>query len=81
MGIHRNADLPRLTRPTTILPGTFAGVLTPPASAGGVVYAADLNAPSTLEPDRTAYFGGNRLNELAGTAASRRGIRALVFRH
>lgn len=58
VGIHRNGDLPRLTAPTTILPGTFGGVLTPPASAGGVVYAAALNAPSTLQPDQTAYFGG-----------------------
>ena len=37
--------LARLTGPTTILPGTYGGVLTPPASAGGVVYAAALNAP------------------------------------
>jgi glucose dehydrogenase len=58
VGIHRDGDLPRLTGPATILPGTFGGVLTPPASAGGVVYAAALNAPSTLEPDQTAYFGG-----------------------
>lgn len=33
-------------------------MLAPPASANGVVYAATLNAPSTLEPDQTAYFGG-----------------------
>jgi outer membrane protein assembly factor BamB len=58
VGIHQDGDLPRLTGPTTILPGTFGGVLTPPASADGVVYAAALNAPSTLEPDQTAYFGG-----------------------
>jgi outer membrane protein assembly factor BamB len=58
VGIHRNGDLPRLTGPTTILPGTYGGVLTPPASADGLVYAAALNAPSTLEPDQTAYFGG-----------------------
>jgi outer membrane protein assembly factor BamB len=58
VGIHRNGDLPQLTGPTTILPGTYGGVLTPPASADGVVYAAALNAPSTLEPDQTAYFGG-----------------------
>jgi glucose dehydrogenase len=58
VGIHRDGDLPGLTGPTTILPGTYGGVLTPPASAGGVVYAAALNAPSTLEPDQTAYFGG-----------------------
>jgi outer membrane protein assembly factor BamB len=58
VGIHRNGDLLRLTGPTTVLPGTYGGVLTPPASAGGVVYAAALNAPDTLEPDQTAYFGG-----------------------
>ena len=58
VGIHRNGDLPKLTGPTTVLPGTYGGVLTPPASASGVVYAAALNAPDTLEPDHTAYFGG-----------------------
>jgi outer membrane protein assembly factor BamB len=58
VGLHRNGDLPRLTGPTTILPGTYGGVLAPPASAGGVIYAATLNAPSTLEPDQTFYFGG-----------------------
>ncbi len=58
VGIHQNGDLPRLTGPTSVLPGTYGGVLTPPASADGVVYAAALNAPSTLEPDQTAYFGG-----------------------
>ncbi len=58
VGIHQDRDLPRLAGPTTVLPGTFGGVLTPPASADGVVYAAALNAPSTLEPDQTAYFGG-----------------------
>ena len=58
VGIHHDGDLPRLTGPTTVLPGTFGGVLTPPASADGVVYVAALNAPSTLEPNKTAYFGG-----------------------
>jgi outer membrane protein assembly factor BamB len=58
VGIHRSGDLPELTGPTTILPGTYGGVLTPPASADGLVYAATLNAPSTLAPDQTAYFGG-----------------------
>jgi glucose dehydrogenase len=58
VGIHKSGDLPRLNAPTTILPGTYGGVLAPPASAGGVVYVAALNAPSTLEPDKTAYFGG-----------------------
>jgi outer membrane protein assembly factor BamB len=58
VGIHRDGDLPKLTGPTTVFPGTFGGVLTPPASANGVVYAATLNAPSTLTPDHTFYFGG-----------------------
>ena len=58
VGIHRNGDLPKLTGSTTVYPGTFGGVLTPPASADGVVYAATLNASSTLTPDHTFYFGG-----------------------
>jgi glucose dehydrogenase len=58
VGIHQNGDLPRLSGPTSVLPGTFGGVLAPPASAGGVVYAAALNAASTLQPDQTFYFGG-----------------------
>ena len=58
VGIHRDGDLARLTGPTPVLPGTYGGVLAPPASAAGMVYAAALNAPSTLSPDQTAYFGG-----------------------
>ena len=58
VGIHRNGDLPKLAGPDDGHPGTFGGVLTPPASADGVVYAATLNAPSTLMPDHTFYFGG-----------------------
>jgi outer membrane protein assembly factor BamB len=58
VGIHRHGDLPTLKGPTTIFPGTYGGVLAPPASANGMVYAATLNAPSTLSPDQTAYFGG-----------------------
>jgi outer membrane protein assembly factor BamB len=58
VGLHQSGDLPRLSAPTTVLPGTYGGVLAPPASADGVVYAAALNAPSTLQPDKTAYFGG-----------------------
>lgn len=58
VGKHLNDDLPALSGPTEILPGTFGGVLTPPASAHGVVYVATLNAPDTLSPDQTAYFGG-----------------------
>ena len=38
-------------------PGTFGGVITPPATADGVVYVAAIDMPVTLEPDKTAYFG------------------------
>jgi outer membrane protein assembly factor BamB len=58
VGIHHNGDLSKLTGPTTVYPGTFGGVLAPPASANGLVYVATLNAPSTLVPDKTFYFGG-----------------------
>ena len=58
VGKHLNDDLKALSGPTEILPGTFGGVLTPPASAHGQVFVATLNAPDTLYPDQTAYFGG-----------------------
>ena len=58
VGIHHNGELPALSGPTEVLPGTFGGVLTPPASAAGFAYVATLNAPDTLYPDKTAYFGG-----------------------
>jgi outer membrane protein assembly factor BamB len=58
VGIHRNDDLAELSGPTEIWPGTFGGVITPPATADGIVYVVTLNAPSTLPPDATAYFGG-----------------------
>ena len=58
VGIHQNDNLKALAAPTTILPGTFGGVLTPPASARRKVFVAALNAPDTLYPDRTEYFGG-----------------------
>jgi outer membrane protein assembly factor BamB len=57
IGTHQNDSLKALTGPTTVLPGTYGGVLTPPSASGGVVYLATLNAPSTLKPDATAYFG------------------------
>jgi outer membrane protein assembly factor BamB len=56
VGVHENHDLTSLTGPTEVMPGTYGGVLTPPATAEGVVYVATLNAPATLEPDKTAYF-------------------------
>ncbi len=58
VGVHENDTLKALTGPTTVLPGTFGGVLTPPASAHGTVFVAALNAPDTLYPDQTEYFGG-----------------------
>ncbi len=57
VGIHKN-NVSALSGPTEILPGTFGGVLTPPASAHGKVFVATLNAPDTLYPDQTEYFGG-----------------------
>ena len=57
VGRHENDDLTELTGPTDVLPGTFGGVLTPPATADGVVYVAVVNAPTTLEPTQKAYIG------------------------
>ena len=57
VGHHENDDLTALTGPTLVAPGTFGGVITPPATADGVVYAAVIDAPVTLEPAATAYFG------------------------
>jgi outer membrane protein assembly factor BamB len=58
VGAHENHDLTALAGPTEVLPGTYGGVLTPPAAADGNVYLPVLNAPSVLSPDMTAYFGG-----------------------
>ena len=58
VGLHSNDDLNALIGPTTVYPGTFGGVLTPPASADGQVYVATLNAPTQLYPDQTSYVGG-----------------------
>jgi outer membrane protein assembly factor BamB len=57
VGLHDNDELTSLDGPTAILPGTFGGIITPPANADGVVYAALLNAPTTLSPDAPAYIG------------------------
>jgi glucose dehydrogenase len=59
VGIHQNDDLTSLDGPTEVLPGTFGGVLTPPAAADGVVYVATLNAPSVYEPTVEENIGGN----------------------
>jgi outer membrane protein assembly factor BamB len=57
VGIHRNDELTELDGPTEIWPGTFGGVITPPAAHDGVVYVATLNAPTELSPDTPAYIG------------------------
>ena len=57
VGTHQNDELQALGGPTQILPGTYGGIETPPATADGVVYAAAVNAPVTLSPDQIAYFG------------------------
>jgi len=57
VGMHKNDQLTELTAATEVLPGSFGGVLTPPALADGVVYVAELNAPSMYLPNQTSYFG------------------------
>lgn len=57
VGHHDNDDLAALDGPTVVAPGTYGGVLTPPATADGVVYLATVDAPTELQPDETAYFG------------------------
>jgi outer membrane protein assembly factor BamB len=56
VGLHHNDNLDALTGPTEVAPGTFGGVISPPATADGMVYVATVNAPATLKPDATAYF-------------------------
>lgn len=65
VGLHDNDDLTALDGPTTVLPGTYGGVLTPPAAADGIVYTAVVNAPTTLEPDQTHYLGAE-LGQMPG---------------
>ncbi len=59
VGLHQNDDLTALDGPTEVFPGTFGGVLTPPAAADGVVYVATLNASSIYEPTVPEIIGGN----------------------
>ncbi len=58
VGVHDNDTLTELTGPTRVLPGTYGGILTPPAVAEGKVYAAVINAPSMLSPTEPHYLGG-----------------------
>lgn len=57
VGMHKNDELKELTGATELLPGSFGGVLTPPALAEGVVYVAEINAPSMYTANATSYFG------------------------
>ena len=57
IGRHENDDLEALDGLTTVAPGTYGGVLTPPSTADGVVYLATVDAATPLAPDETAYFG------------------------
>jgi outer membrane protein assembly factor BamB len=57
VGKHDNDDLTALDGETSVYPGTYGGVLTPPSSADGVVYLPVVNSPAKLEPDEEAYFG------------------------
>jgi outer membrane protein assembly factor BamB len=59
VGVHRNDNLTALPGPTIVLPGTYGGVLTPPASADGRVYVATLNAPNRLFPNQISYLGAH----------------------
>jgi outer membrane protein assembly factor BamB len=77
VGLHHNGELRSLSGPTVVLPGTYGGVLTPPASAGGTVYVATLNAPDTLYPNRTAYFGG-KLGTHPGDVVALNGVNGKV---
>lgn len=69
VGKHENDDLAALSGPTTVLPGTYGGIETPPATADGVVYAAVVNAPVTLKPDEIAYFGA-KMGQQPGVVAA-----------
>jgi glucose dehydrogenase len=56
VGVHRNDDREALAGPTEMWPGSFGGVITPPATADGIVYAVVLNSPTTMKPNETSYF-------------------------
>lgn len=78
VGLHLNDDLDELSGPTSVAPGTYGGVLTPPAAADGTVYVAVLNAPTELTPDATAYFGaplGTMDGEIVALDAATGGVR------
>ena len=55
--VHHHDDLEELDDPTLVSPGTYGGILTPPSTAAGIVYAATVDAATELPPGETAYFG------------------------
>src|SRR5262249_25859415 len=57
IGKHQNDTLKTLSGPTEIAPGTYGGVLTPPATQGGVAYFGVVNEPAVWKAAETAYFG------------------------
>lgn len=59
VGMHKNDELSELSAATEVMPGSFGGVLTPPALAEGVVFVAELNAPTMYTANQTAYFGSD----------------------
>jgi outer membrane protein assembly factor BamB len=56
VGHHENDDLIELSGPTVVAPGPYGGVITPPATAGGVIYAVSVDAPTRYVPNETSYF-------------------------
>ena len=60
VGLHENDQMTLLPEGETVVaPGTFGGVLTPPASADGIVYVAVVNAPTTFDPTLPYGLGGS----------------------
>lgn len=55
VGLHENDDVPSFVDPITVMPGVLGGVETPPAAAGGVVYLAVMNAPTTYESPEDTF--------------------------
>ncbi len=59
VGHHENDDLTELTGPTVVAPGPYGGVISPPASADGMIYTVSVDAPTTYVPNATAYFAAD----------------------
>jgi glucose dehydrogenase len=70
VGEHRNDELTKLDGPTTVLPGSFGGVETPPAVYDGVAYTSVVNAPSDYEPGKSNHLGNAKIGTMQGTVAA-----------